>query len=268
MRLGIDVGSSYIKIVSLGENGIVLSRVMERSKDIALTVPPLARRAADMAGELPYDVYVTGVGAAAVPAEVLGVEIQIIPEFQAIAVGALHKIDITEAVVISMGTGSALVHSARGRLKHLGGSGVGGGTIEGLTAALLGTREFNEINELSKRGVLKNVDLLIEDVATQEIPGLPGHITASNLAKLSADSASCDIAAGLLNFVYQTIGTLGVFECRSLGINDVVLTGSVAEFDLAPVALGGLTELYGTHFTIPPYPAFRTALGAILGAEH
>ena len=264
MRLGIDIGGSYIKAAALGEDGTLLSGVMERSLNIASAVPRLAAYVNEACGMGAESICVTGVGSALIPGELLGLPVLKIPEFQAIAVGGLYNTGISEAVVISIGTGSALVHAAKGSSRHLGGSGVGGGTIEGLARSLFGTDSFHEIDELSDRGDTRNVDLLIRDVATAEIPGLPGDATGANLAKLEEGSDSSDAAAGILNLVFQTVGTLGVLACRELGINDVIVTGSVAEFRRAPELLAGLTGLYGTRFTIPVNPAYRTAVGAAL----
>ena len=57
-----------------------------------------------------------------------GLPVRQVPEFSAIAAGALAFSGLARALVASVGTGTAFVMAARGEpARHLGGSGVGGG---------------------------------------------------------------------------------------------------------------------------------------------
>ena len=47
---------------------------------------------------------------------------------------------LDRAVVVSMGTGTAYVMADKGRVSHLGGTGVGGGTLLGLSGLTLNIR--------------------------------------------------------------------------------------------------------------------------------
>lgn len=58
-------------------------------------------------------------------------------EFQAIGYGGLKLSGLTDALVVSMGTGTAYVRAGKDGMKHIGGSGVGGGTLMGLASRLV-----------------------------------------------------------------------------------------------------------------------------------
>lgn len=73
-----------------------------------------------------------------------------------------------------------------------------------------------------------------------------------------------DIALGLLNMVFQTIGMLSVFALRNDTVKDVVLTGSLANMSIAPEVMGFVEEISDVKFFIPENATFATAIGAAL----
>ena len=60
-----------------------------------------------------------------------------IDEFVATGTGGYYLTDKKEVIVISMGTGSFFVKVTENEMKHLGGVGLGGGTICGLSSIIL-----------------------------------------------------------------------------------------------------------------------------------
>ena len=107
-------------------------------------------------------------------------------------------------------------------------------------------------------------DLMISDICTNEVGALPSHITASNFGKITSGTEKEDIAPGLLNMVFQTIGMLSVFALRNDTVKDVVLTGSLANMSIASQVMRVVEEISDVKFFIPENATFATAIGAAL----
>ena len=86
-------------------------------------------------------------------------------------------------MVVSMGTGTSFVGVKDGIPVHLGGIGIGGGTIIGLSKLMLNTNDIDKIQELASGGKVGNIDLRIGDISKNPLPGLDLEITASNFGK-------------------------------------------------------------------------------------
>ena len=112
-------------------------------------------------------------------------------------------------------------------------------------------------------GNIKNIDLQIEDVTTQEIPNLPKDITSSNFGKLNEQANSNDILLGVSNLVFETVGVMSAFLCKNDGIKDVVIIGSMANHPQLKEVIKKLEKLHNVNYIIPENPEFICALGAI-----
>ena len=134
-----------------------------------------------------------------------GIPTEKVDEFLAIGLGGKRLAKVDRAIIVSMGTGTALVIVNGERIEHLGGSGVGGGTLMGLCDKMIGVRKFRHIVELAEKGELDNTDLTIGDITEGVFSGMGSEITASNFGKLSDVASSADLAMGVLNMVFQTI---------------------------------------------------------------
>jgi type II pantothenate kinase len=206
---------------------------------------------------------VTGVGAGQLGGQLLGVPCVRVDEFQSTGRGGLRLAGLSEAIVVSMGTGTAIVRAAADGVRHLGGSGVGGGTIRGLGECLLHTSDVPLIIEAAAGGSLAHVDLQVGDLAAADI-GLPREATASNFGKLGGRAGREDYALGILNLVFQTIGVLSAFAARKEGFRDIVLTGKLADAPQARQILAGFAGLHPVVYHFPEHAEYATALGAAL----
>ena len=92
--------------------------------------------------------------------------------------------------------------------------GVGGGTLVGLCDKMLGVRGVEHILHLAEKGSLSNVDLTIGDISKAAISNMDKETTASNFGKVSDMAAPEDLALGVCNLVFQTVGTLAAFSAR------------------------------------------------------
>ena len=213
-------------------------------------------------------VMMTGVGASYVKRNLYGLDCVHVPEFTSIGRGGLYLSGLTEALVVSMGTGTALVHAKQnGEMRYLGGTGVGGGTIMGLSRLLLQAESIEHIADYAETGDLSKIDLRIGDIADENLAILSRELTASNFGNVSDIATREDIALGILNMVFETIGMVSVFAAHEAGVQDIILTGNLTRFPHCEkkfAELNGLRKNYGVNFIIPENSRFSTVIGTAL----
>jgi type II pantothenate kinase len=188
--------------------------------------------------------------------------ITIIAEIDAIGFGGAALAECNECVVVSMGTGSAIVHFTKNSAKHLGGSGVGGGTIRGLSALICGLDNPSEIEALALKGNAAELNLTISDLGYEQISFLGADMTASNFADIKSKKIE-DLAAAVLNLVGETVGIIASICARSVDCRDhIVMVGKVAENRFIRQVLNLVGKLYQTTFIFPENPRYATVYGA------
>jgi type II pantothenate kinase len=209
-------------------------------------------------------IVLTGVGAAYLSGGMYDIPTKRINEFKAIGLGGLHLAGLEEAIIVSMGTGTALVKANKKGITHLGGSGVGGGTMQKLCGRFAGAHSFESITEMAAQGDLRNVDLTIADISPESIAGLPPEATVSNFGNLKDSAAPGDIVLGIINMTFESIGMMAVFATRNDAVRDVVLTGSLTTMVQAARVFDTLSEMHPVCFHVPPNAIYATAAGAAL----
>ena len=212
-------------------------------------------------------IYCTGVGSKYVDKPVYGCPTYKVDEFVATGTGGYYLTDKKEVIVVSMGTGSFYVKVTETEMKHLGGVGLGGGTICGLSAIALNTDDINEIAALSGKGDVANIDLRIGDLSREKLPGLNLDVTASNFAKADAQSKPEDVAAGIVHLVIENICQAGILASAHMGIKDYILIGGLTKFFECKQISEAFKSLWDVEITIPKYSDFATAIGAVIAAD-
>lgn len=265
--LGIDIGGSTTKVVGLDERGTVISMLRVRAED-QLTSLFGALGNYLVSNRMWLDdvqqIVLTGVGASYVQEDIHGIPTCRVDEFTASGTGALALSGQSEGVVATMGTGTAFLWAKDGKVEHLCGSGIGGGTLGGLCRKLVGVERFGQIKKMAVGGDLSQVDLRIADIATEAAKTLHPDMTAANFGNLAEDASPADLAAGAVNLVLQAIGTMTVLACRCCGTDTVILTGSMTTLDQAEPSFQVFEKLYGIRYIIPENATFATAIGAAL----
>lgn len=266
--LGIDIGGSTTKIVGLKSDGSTIAMHRVQAQD------PITSLYGAMGNFLHTNrlqlgdvdrIALTGVGASYVDEDIYGILTQKVEEFTAVGVGGLALSGQSRAVVVSMGTGTAFIWAEHGKpVRHLCGSGVGGGTMAGLCSRLCGTRKYQQIVKLSVEGDVNQTDLTVGDLTRNSHPSLPLDITAANFGNVSDDATSGDFAAGVINMVLQSIGTTAVMACRYCGCETAVLTGFMSNLPQAQACFDLFTRLHGIRFIIPENATHATSIGAAL----
>jgi type II pantothenate kinase len=274
--IGIDVGGSTTKIVGFANDGVT-KRLIEpqfiRANDPVTATYGAFGKFTDE-NNIPISeikkVVMTGVGSSYVKHDLYGIECERVPEFSCIGRGGLYLSGLDDALVVSMGTGTAIVHAKKdGYMNYLGGTGVGGGTLVGLSKLLVGAEDIDHIVEYAEDGDLKNIDLRIKDItAKNSLTGLNGDMTAANFGNVSDVATKSDIALGVMNMVFETVGMVSIFASRYSGAHDIVLTGNLTRLGFSHEKFEEFNKMgYGVHFTIPRLSQYSTVIGCALGAE-
>lgn len=254
MKLGIDIGASAVKLAAVSGGEIVYSRYIPGRPDIAQAVLD--------SGIKPDIIAITGVGAEGFDETVLNAPCRKVPELDAIGKGGCLLADRDSAVIASIGTGTAFVAVNNGVCRHIGGTGIGGGTLRGL-AALLGLENAEKLSELALEGELTNVDLTIGELFSGS-ETLDPRLTASNLAKALPDASTADWAAGLANLVLQAVGTMSLISTQAARTDCVIVTGAVATSECARRNFANFQTVYGLEYIIPHHAEFATVYGAAM----
>ena len=270
--VGIDVGGSTTKIVGF-----------EKTPEGSRLIAPLYVRASDPLtsiygafGKFTAEnrlslaeisrVMMTGVGSSAITSPIYSLPCEKVSEFDSIGLGGLYLSGLDEAIVASLGTGTAVVHAEKGgAITYLGGTGVGGGTLMGLSRLLLKMDSVEHISDLADEGDLGNVDLRISDIANRDrLSGMPADMTAANFGKISDLATKADISVGILNMVFETVGMVSLFAARSRGVKDIVMTGNLTTIPYCKVAMDKLNEMFDVRFLIPDLATYGTVIGTAL----
>ena len=267
--IGIDIGGSTTKIVGL-RDGVIVGATMVRASDPVTSAYGAFGRFLEEAGLKLQEidrVMCTGVGSSFLKDNIYGIPTVKVDEFRAIGLGGRYISGLDHCIVVSMGTGTALTHVSGDVITYINGSGVGGGTILGLCAKMLGTRSYEHIAELAMRGNAEAVDLTIGDITRNQLANMNNKTTASNFGKTNDDATDADFAMGVINMVFQTVGIFAMMAAREHKVDTIVLTGSLSRMEAAKPVIVALEELYGVHYTVPEHSEFCTAIGAALYGE-
>lgn len=265
--IGIDVGISTTKIVGIDEKGMVISPIRIKATDpITSLYGAFGKYLHDNKIKLDEieHVMLTGVGAAYIDEHIYGLPTSKSEEFIADGLGAKYESKLDRMIVVSMGTGTSLVKCDGENIKHIGGIGIGGGTLAGLSRIMLKTDDIKQITNLAKDGDVSKINLLIKDISAKPLPGLPMSAVASLFSNAKTNASREDIAKGLIWMVLQSIGSATILSSLESGIKDFVLIGNLSLLPLCREVYPAMEKVYGVRFHVPKYSEFCTAIGAAL----
>ncbi len=194
-------------------------------------------------------------------------------EIDAVGEGAMNLSGLSgknPIIIVSAGSGTACILAQDGNFMHCSGTGVGGGTILGLSKLLLGTTDPIEIAKLAKEGNESGVDLILEDVVSGPIGELPSDTTAVNFGKISKidyEISKQDIAAGIVNLVGQTAARIATSVATTFKASEIVVVGRSPSFNGLKNSLEQAAAIMGFSPHFPKNGEYASALGALLVAE-
>ncbi len=266
ITVGLDIGGSTTKIIGLASGQLISKELVKASDPLASAFGALGKFISQNNLELDAveRVMVTGVGASYLRGNLLGIPTFKTDEFMAIGLGGLYVSGLDEAVVVSVGTGTAIVRANGRGVEHLIGSGVGGGTMLGLSNRMINVRDFATFNQLAENGDLTHIDLTIGDIMREGFAGLPQETTASNFGRISDSATHEDIALGIVNLVFQSVGTAAVLAARYSQLDQIVFTGNLTLMPAGKRVLATFSDLYNVKIVVPEIAEFATAIGAAL----
>lgn len=259
--LGIDLGATFADAVVLRRGKIVFSH---SSQTDSFSEKPLAKKLARRK-IVPDAVVATGRVFSFRTFKAARAN-----ELACIARGAAFLSKSKKFLGASLGTGTALVFFDSRQIVHAGGTGVGGGTLEGLSKLLLGTTAVRG-HARALRG--KNrLDLTVGDVVGSGIGLAPANATASNFGKAiwasshssGAHPNKSDVAFSLFNLVAETVGVTSSLAAQKTGCSRVVFVGRASTFSLLRRRLRVTCGLFGIQPIFVKHAALATAIGAAL----
>ena len=266
--VGIDIGGSTTKIAGFREDSMLIPVQISADSAVASLFGAFGKFLYDNDLQLTDigQVNLTGVGSSEIRQDIYGVPTFRVDEFSANGVGGGYFAgNKTEFMVVSMGTGTSFVEVRNNVPRHLGGIGIGGGTITGLSKLMLNTNDVGKIQELASGGKVGNIDLRIGDISKNPLPGLYLEITASNFGKASSRANCEDKAAGIVHMVIETICQTAVLISNGTDIKDFVLIGNLINFPECWNVCEMIRTMYPhVNFIIPEDGEYGTAIGTAL----
>lgn len=266
MVIGIDVGISTTKIVGINNGNVVSPMRVKATDPVTSLYGAFGKYLYDnkiQLGDIEH-VMLTGVGAAYISKPVYGLPTSKAGEFIADGLGARHESGKDKIIVVSMGTGTSLVRCDGDNIEHIGGIGIGGGTLQGLARLLLKTDDIRTLSEIAVMGNVSNINLRIGDISAKPLPGLPMSAVASLFGNAKSDASREDIAIGLIWMVLQSVGQSAVLASIGSNIREYVMIGNLTLLPQCRMVFPPIEKLYGVKLIIPNNSEFCTAIGAAL----
>ncbi|NLZ66725.1 MAG: type II pantothenate kinase [Clostridiaceae bacterium] len=264
--IGLDVGGSNTKIIGFHKAKLLQETQVQASDPMASAYGAIGKFLSinGLSLEDVTSINTTGVGASYLSGSFFNCDTRKAPEFDSVGLGGLYTAGVKRAVVVSIGTGTSIVYADASSIQHVIGSGVGGGTIVGLSRLMLGMRDISSICRMAEDGDLRKIDLTVGDLSRTELPGLSMDVTASNFGKVDDLANQEDLAVGILNLVFQPIGTASVLVSRLVKTDEIVFTGNLLRMAKGREILARFSDLYNVKIIIPDHAEFATAIGAAL----
>lgn len=177
-------------------------------------------------------------------------------------------------LLVSLGTGTSVLLVDGLSVSRVGGTALGGGTLLGLAAGLLGTSDFEEVVALARRGSRREVDLLVSDIYRAGGIALAGDLTASNFGKLARRLrngdrvAREDLAHALMGLLGENVALVCAGLAAAAQVRRIVFGGSTLRGNPVLVEItGAITRALGREPIFLARGEYAGALGALLLAS-
>jgi type II pantothenate kinase len=265
VKVGIDAGGTLIKIAYMDQN---------EPKFRKLPTTQMTAAADWIRRSFPHaEICMTGGKGTLLQSHLPG-KVRTMVEFDATCSGVQYLMGkrglrAETFVLTNAGTGTSIHFVDESGNRRLGGTGVGGGTLIGLSYLLTGIHDYNEIVSLSKQGKRNLIDLKVSDIYEGAVPPIPGDLTASNfgnvLHRFPGDQQPADLLACVSGLVGETVATASVLAAAQCGVSSVMYIGSsfIGNETLKEVVIG-YTKLRGADPVILDNGEYSGAIGALM----
>lgn len=208
-------------------------------------------------------IVLTGGGSRKVRKRDFPVPFKLIGEIKAIGKGGEYLSRKRSIFVTSIGTGTAFVSVKNGKARHLGGTGIGGGTIYGLSALMM-NRPVSDVEKFAKKGK-GMMDLTVKDIVGSGIGKIPAKATASNFGKACRRWGKNEISHSMLKMVGETVGVMSYFAAKTVGQEkSMLMCGRVALNGTVKKTMTDSVKLMGGKAGFPKNAEYCAAIGAAL----
>ncbi|MGH1284066.1 type II pantothenate kinase [Bacillus toyonensis] len=155
-------------------------------------------------------------------------------EFEATLAGVRYilkeeKHSINNFILTNIGTGTSIHYVYNDRYIRAGGTGVGGGTIMGLSKLLTNIDHFEDVIPLTKIGSRKELDITVGDIYSGILSPIDNNLTASNFGKAAiteSNNSSSDILATVQGLVGEVVTALSLQFAETIDIEHIIYIGS------------------------------------------
>jgi type II pantothenate kinase len=262
--VGIDAGGTLIKFAFWEQNHVHTIKLPTKHMQAAVEWVKDHFPAAHLC--------VTG-GKSSLFQSMLGAQTRSMIEFDATCQGAQYlmreqAVSQPSFILANVGTGTSIHWINQGGHSRVGGTGVGGGTLIGLSSLLTGIEEYEEIIQLAKQGKTDRIDLKVSHIYEGAAPPIPGDLTASNFGYVtqhSGDRTPADLIASIMSLVGETVATVSVLAAQQHGVSSIVYIGSsFAGNDVLRDVVVRNTEFMGAAPIVLQNGEYSGAIGALL----
>lgn len=201
-------------------------------------------------------------------------EVEYVVEFEATFKGVKYLLEkeghkVEKSIVANIGTGTSIHYLEGDSFTRVGGTGIGGGTLTGLSAIMTGIFDFEEITLKAKDGNRQGIDLFVKEIFEGMEPPIAGHLTASNFGKVSinkrVDFETKDLLATIQALVGEVISTLSIQFAEQKNAKKIVYIGSTLKNnDQLKKVIGNYTILKKHEPVFINDNGFSGAIGALL----
>ena len=205
--------------------------------------------------------------------------IEYLVEFEATLKGVQYLMKkegyfIEEAIITNIGTGTSIHHMMGNKHARVGGTGIGGGTLIGLSTIMTGISSFEEVTKLAGNGKREQIDLLVKDIYQGMDTPIAGTLTASNFGKVGITKGEQFPTENLLattqGLVGEVITTLSIQIAEQYKAKHIVYIGStLTNNDHLKAVIANYTILKNHTPIFLKDCGFSGAVGALLNSiEH
>ncbi|MEK5080011.1 type II pantothenate kinase [Solibacillus sp. FSL W7-1436] len=161
--------------------------------------------------------------------------IEYIVEFEATLKGVRYLLEkeghtINQSIITNIGTGTSIHYMDGYTHARVGGTGVGGGTLIGLSAIMTGISDFEEIKANAFKGKREGIDLLVKDIYQGMDTPIDGNLTASNFGKVGItdqrEFEQNNVLATTQGLIGEVISTLSIQLAVQYETEHIVYIGS------------------------------------------
>lgn len=265
MKIGIDAGGTLLKIVYL-KNG---ERRFEKrsSSEIDILIDELNTHHTE------DEIYLTG-GKAEYMDEKLNCTYGMSVEFDATYRGLIklmkeQELSIGRFVYLNVGTGTSFHQADEDGQTRVGGSGVGGGTLMGLSKLLTDMDSYDEIIKLAEKGNRDEVDLQVHHIYAGRPTPIPGDLTASNFGNVLNGNihnlSNADKLQAVIGLISETVTAVGISLADGFDTKEIVFIGStLLNNDVMREIIERYAGLKGANAHIIENGEYSGAIGAVL----